>query len=104
MTKKDDDDDDDDSRKGNSSLGRLGAVLNLCDPPVVLGQKLMAREQGASVAIRTHTEEDEVKGRVSSSIGSAKSLDELLLIVIGDINGLILRLVFLSLLGLGSRV
>lgn len=101
LTKKDD---DDNSRKGNSSLGRLGAILNLRDPPVVLGQKLMTREQGASVAVRTHTEEDEVKGRVSRSIGSAKSLDELLLIVIGDINGLILRFIFLSLLDLGRRV
>lgn len=93
-----------DSRKCDSSLGRLGAVLDLRNPPVVLGQKLMAGEQGASVAVGTHTEEDEVKGRVSSSIAPAKSLDELLFIVVCDINGLVLRRILLSRLDLSSRV
>lgn len=64
----------------------------------------MAGEQGASVAVGAHTEEDEVKGRVSSSIGPAESLDELLLIVVCDIDGLVLRCILLSGFDLSSRV
>lgn len=56
------------------------------------------------MAVGAHTEEDEVKGRVSSSIGPAESLDELLLIVVCDIDGLVLRCILLSGLDLSSRV
>jgi hypothetical protein len=87
------------SRKGDSPRGGLGAVQDLGDPSVVLCQKLVAREQGASVSVRSHAEQDQVKSRVSRGVGSGKLGNNLLLVVIRDIHRLALALLLVGRLG-----
>lgn len=76
-----------DDRVGErDSLGRrLGAIFEEGDPSVLLAQKVMTGEEGAGVTVGTHAEEDEIKDGVPGGIPLGKRLDELTLVLVGEL-------------------
>jgi hypothetical protein len=68
---------------GDSSRRRLGRVLNGGDKLGLLLEQSVSREQRASVAIRTASEQNEIENRHSLAV-ERHILDNLLLVVLGD--------------------
>lgn len=69
--------------------GRLGAVLDGCDPAVLLSEKLVAGKETAGVAVWAHAEEDEVEDGIPDALLACKCLDKLLLVGVREFLGVV---------------
>lgn len=74
---------DDKIGQGYSLWWRLGGVLNVGNPTVVLIQELVAWKEGCSMTIGTHAQKDEVKDGVPRRVLCSKFSNQLCLIIVG---------------------
>jgi hypothetical protein len=72
-------------RESQPSRWRFRAVGDVRHPSVVLGQERVAWEEGARVAVRADTEQDEVEGGETGRVLGRELADELLLVGVCDI-------------------
>ena len=64
---------------------RLGRVLDVCHPAVVLRQEFVAREERGRVAVGADAEQDKVKDGETRRVPLRKLLDELLLVRVREL-------------------
>ena len=76
---------DDRVGKGDPLAWRLGRVVQPCNPSVRLAQKLVSGEEGTSVSIRSHPEQDQVEHGEPRRVLLGKESDELLLVLIREL-------------------
>lgn len=72
--------------ESNPLRGRLGGIDNRGYPEGALLEERMGGEEGGSVAIGTHSEEDQVEGREGRGWGKREGADGLL-VVLGSFHG-----------------
>ena len=71
--------------KRQALRGWLGAVDDVRDPARLLRQEWVSWEEGAGVAVRTDTEEDEVEDGEARRVLHGELLDELLLVRVREL-------------------
>ena len=71
--------------KGDSPRGWFGRVVNVSNPSVFFCEELMTGKEGCGVAVRAHTEENEVEDGEACCVFLCKLADEFLLIRIGEL-------------------
>lgn len=76
---------DDRVGKGDPLAWRLGRVVQPCNPSVRLAQKLVSGEEGTSVSIRSHPEQDQVEHGEPRRVLLGKESDELLLVLVREL-------------------
>lgn len=62
--------------------GTFRGIIQRRDPCIPLAQKLMAREKRDRVAVRAHTEEDQVEHGIAGGVAGGECVDELLLVLV----------------------
>lgn len=74
---------DDGERKRDSLRWRFGRVFEVGDPSVGFGEQFVTGEEGTSVSVRSHAEQDQVEHGESSGVLLGKERDELFFVFVG---------------------
>lgn len=82
--------------QGDALGRRLRAVLDRCNPGSTFAQKFVTWEKGAGVAIGATTEKQEVENRQADGVAAGEGADQNLLVVIGNLQGLLVEFILVD--------